>query len=706
MRSVSSPDIEKAVTLFRAGDMVAAARACKAVLHRNGRDVLALHLLALTVMQQRDFARAERIFAKLIQVEPNSAEIWTNRGSNLIAMNMFEPAREAFDRAVAIAPNSAETWDNRGRALIAMNMLDLALEAFDRAIAIKPAFPKVLYNRAKLLSDMGRFEEALAAYDKCLELTPRLADALNNRANVLVKLERNEEAIASYNKCITAAPTFVTAWKNLGILLVKVKQHERAAKALGRALELDPQNEDVICYLASMRQHLCDWHDLSALISKVSDCVRKGRRVLAPFVLIAATDSPPIQLQCARDYVAREYPPAARALWQGERYAHERIRIAYLSGDFRSHAVAFLTAGLFESHDRTKFETIAISFTPGKSDEMQDRIRNAFEKFIDVRDMSDRDTANLMRELEVDIAVDLMGFTEHGRLGILAFRPAPIQVNYLGYPATMGAGYIDYVIADPYLVPTHQRPGYSENIAYLPDTFQANDAKRPLAACTLNRAQIGLPERNFVFCALNNTGKITPVVFDVWMRLLRRVESSVLWILADTAASERNLRREAQVRGISPDRLVFAPRVEYRDYLARYRLADLFLDTFPFNGGTTASDALWAGLPVVTCSGETFASRMAGSLLNAIGLPELITNTLADYESLAQKLATDPGMLADIKAKLSTNRAIHPLFDTNLFRRHIESAFMMMYERHLRGEPPADISVRRVERDENVLRSN
>ena len=705
MQSLGSPDIEKAMTLFRAGDMAAAAQACKAVLRRNGRDVVALHLLAVTAMQQRDFAGAERIFEKLLKVAPNAAEVWANRGRNLIAMNRFDRALKAFDRAVAIAPNSAEIWANRGRHLIEMNMSDRALEAFDRALAIKPAFPQVLFNRAKLLNDMTQFEEALAACDKCLELEPRSADALTNRANILIKLERYEEALESYKKSIAVEPTSATAWKNVGILLIKMKQHEQAAKAFGRALELDPQNEDVICYLASMRQHLCDWDDLSALISKVSDYVRKGRRVLTPFVVIASSDSSRLQLQCARDYVAKEFPPAARMLWQGERYAHERIRIAYLSADFRKHPVAFLTAGLFECHDRTKFETIAISFTPGNSDEMQDRIRNAFEKFIDVRNMSDLDTANLLRELEVDIAVDLMGFTEHSRLGILALRPAPIQVNYLGYPATMGADYIDYIIADPYLVPTGQRPNFSENIAYLPDTFQANDTKRPLPACTMSRAQVGLPERDFVFCAFNNPGKISPAVFDVWMRLLQRVENSVLWLLADTAASERNLRREAQVRGIAPDRLVLAPRVEYHDYLARYQLGDLFLDTFPFNGGTTASDALWTGLPVVTCSGEAFPSRMAGSLLNAIGLPELVTNSLADYESLAQKLATDPGMLADIRAKLSRNRATCPLFDTDRFRRHIESAFTMMYQRYQRGEPPADISVSRIERDENAFPS-
>jgi predicted O-linked N-acetylglucosamine transferase (SPINDLY family) len=697
--------MEKAVALFRGGDMAAAAQACKAILRRNDRDVSALHLLAMTAVQQREFARAERVFAKLTKVEPNSAEIWAGRGRNFFAMNLFDRALEAFDRALGIAPDSAESWANRGRTLIAMNMLDHALEAFDRALAIKPAFPEVLYNRAKLLSDAERLEEALASYDKCLEVMPRFVEALINRGNLLVKLERNEEALVSYNKCIAVAPTFAMVWKNVGIFFIKVKRHEEAAKALVRALELAPHDEEAIEYLVFARQQLCDWSDLSALTSKFLDCVQKGKATTMPFVVIAATDSCQLQLQCARNYIAKHYPPADRTLWRGERYAHERIRIAYLSADFRNHAVAYLTAGLFEHHDRTKFETIAISFSPDSAGKMQDRIRNGFEKFIDVGNDGDRQAANLIRELEVDIAIDLMGFTQHHRLGILAFRPAPIQVNYLGYPATMGADYIDYIIADRYVVPARQRPDYSEHIVYLPDTFQANDTKRLLPTHIPGRAAFGLPEHSFVFCSFNNPAKITPAVFDIWMRLLRQIENSVLWILADSVALEHSFRREAQARGIAPDRLVLAPRVAYDDYLARYCLADLFLDTLPLNGGTTVSDALWAGLPVVTCSGDAFAARMAGSLLHAIGLPELATSSLADYESLAQKLATDPASLAGIRAKLSRNRATYPLFNTDRFRRHFEAAFTMMHERYQRGEPPADILVN-AEHDQREFRSH
>jgi predicted O-linked N-acetylglucosamine transferase (SPINDLY family) len=696
MQGLGSGDIEKAVTLFRGGNAAAAAQACKAILHRDGRNVAALYLLALTAMQQHDIAEAERIFAKVTKIEPNSAEIWANRANNLIAMGKRDRALKALDRALAIEPALFEALYNRAKLLGDAGHLEDALASYDKCLEIMPQFADALNNRGTILDQLGRHDEALAAFDRCLAITPNAHDTLNNRGNLLAKLERNDEALASYDKCITLAPAFTQAWLNVGMLLIKVRRYEEAAKVLGRALELDPR-ADVIGNLVDTRQQLCDWDDLPGLTSKVLDRVQKDEPAATPFVVMGATDSSRLQLQCARALVAKGYPAAERMLWLGERYTHERIRIAYLSADFRDHPVAYLIAGLFEHHDRAKFETIAISFSPDNAGEMHGRVRNAFEKFVDVRNKNDREVARLLRELEVDIAVDLMGFTKYCRLGILAFRPAPIQVNYLGYPGTIGADYIDYIIGDRYVVPAHLRSGYSEHIVYLPDTFQANDAKRPLPARTPSRAEIGLPERGFVFCSFNNAAKVTPAVFDIWMQLLRQVENSVLWILADSAALTRNLRKEAQARGIVPDRLVLAPRVGYDDYLARYRLADLFLDTLPFNGGTTVSDALWAGLPVVSCSGEAFAARMAGSLLNAIGLPELITQTLSDYERLALKLATDAGMLADIRAKLSRNRATFPLFDTDRFRRHIESAFATMHERHRRGEPPASFSVSSVE---------
>jgi predicted O-linked N-acetylglucosamine transferase (SPINDLY family) len=377
----------------------------------------------------------------------------------------------------------------------------------------------------------------------------------------------------------------------------------------------------------------------------------------------------------------------------GERYDHDRIRLAYLSADFRDSATSRLMAGLFELHDRTRFETIAISFGPDTRDDVRLRLRNAFERFIDVRQMSNDEVVTLLREMEVDIAVDLTGHSRGARTAIFAQRAAPIQVNYLGFPGTMGADCFDYILADRYVIPSEQRTCYAESVVYLPDTFQVNDAKRHPMERTPTRMEVGLPENAFVFCSFNNNFKLNPSMFDVWMRLLREIESGALWLLGGSPAIENNLRREAAARGVAPDRLVFASRIGYEAYLARYRLADLFLDTLPFNGGATASDALWAGVPLLTCSGEAFAARMSGSLLQALGMNELVTESLGAYASAALKIAGEPSVLVGLKQKLSRNQRTFPLFDTDRFRRHIEKAFVTMWEYYQRGNAPAGFAV-------------
>jgi predicted O-linked N-acetylglucosamine transferase (SPINDLY family) len=350
-------------------------------------------------------------------------------------------------------------------------------------------------------------------------------------------------------------------------------------------------------------------------------------------------------------------------------------------------------AGLFEQHDREKFEVSAISFGPDTRSELRSRLVSSFETFLDARTKSNEEVVSLLRKFEFDIVVDLMGFTGDFRFELLAYRPAAIQVNYLGYPGTMGLAYMDYIIADEFVIPRSEQHYYSEKVIYLPDCFQANDSKRKIGERTPPRIEAGLPESGFVFCCFNNSYKIKPEVFDVWMRILTQVEHSVLWLLGESDTAMANLRREAQSRGVKPDRLVFAKRVKTEDYLARYRLANLFLDTLPFNAGTTASDVLWAGLPLVTCSGAAFAARMAGSLLHAVGLPELVTHSLEDYEALILKLATDQKQLREVNEKLARNRLAKPLFNTDRFRQHIEAAYTTMWEIHQRGEEPRNFTV-------------
>jgi len=421
--------------------------------------------------------------------------------------------------------------------------------------------------------------------------------------------------------------------------------------------------------------------------------VNAGGRADSPFHFLAISESPASQLRCARTLVADECPPAPRPLWRGERYAHDRIRVAYVSADFHEHAVPRLMAGLLERHDRQRFEVTALSLGPDQRDAMRSRLVAAADRFLDVRDRDDRAVAALMRELEIDIAVDLQGYTRGCRPGIFAHRAVPVQVNWLGYPGTMGAGYMDYILADRHVVPPDRDAHYAEKVVRLPDCYQVNDADRRVAGDAPPRSALGLPEDGFVFCCFNNNYKIAPRVFDVWMRLLLAVDRSVLWLLEDNATAAANLRREAARRGVDAARIVFAPRARMEDHLARQRRADLFLDTRPYNAHVTASDALWVGVPLVTCPGDTFAGRVAASLLHAAGLPELVAGSWEEYERLARTLATDRDRLASLRGRLARDRATCPLFDTDRFRRHIESAYGTLHERAQRGEPPASFDV-------------
>jgi predicted O-linked N-acetylglucosamine transferase (SPINDLY family) len=421
--------------------------------------------------------------------------------------------------------------------------------------------------------------------------------------------------------------------------------------------------------------------------------VAEGQAIVNPFTFIRLSDDAALHRSCASNFIADKTGGPRPALWDGRRWSHERLRVAYLSADFHNHATAFLIAELIERHVRDRFEVHGISFGRDDGSDARRRLLQAFDRFHDVRANTDRDVARLLQELEIDIAVDLKGYTQESRPEILSHRPAPVQVSYLGYPGTMGADFIDYIIADPIVLPLDRQPFYAEKIVQLPDCYQVNDCQRAIAETTLTRREAGLPDAGFVYCCFNNNYKITAPMFDIWMRLLQAVPASVLWLFRDNAGAEDNLRREAQARAIDPARLVFAGRLKLDEHLARHRLADLFLDTLPYNAHTTASDALWTGLPVLTCQGQAFAARVASSLLNAVGLPELVTTNLADYEALARSLAQDAARLGAIRAKLADNRDTHALFDTDRFRRNLEAAYLRMWDTWQRGEPPQSFAV-------------
>ena len=421
--------------------------------------------------------------------------------------------------------------------------------------------------------------------------------------------------------------------------------------------------------------------------------MKSGQSIVSPFTLLGYDSTPALHLACARAYATSRFPRPATALRGGTRPDRDRLRIAYLSANFNRHAMAYLMVNLFERHDRSRFEIIGVSFGVDDESPIRARVAAAFDRFVDVRTLGDRDVAKLLADMEIDIAVDIMGYTQDGRPGILSHRPAPVQVNYLGYPGTMGTDFIDYIMADAVTVPSGEEAFYTEKVVRLPGCYQVNDRERPIAEATPTRTEAGLPERGFVFCSFNNNYKITAPLFDVWMRLLSSVDVSVLWLLGGNETVEANLRREAAGRGVDPARLVFAPRMEQGEHLARHRLADLFLDTLPYNAHTTCSDALWAGLPVLTCRGDAFPGRVAASILQAARLPELVTANLTEYAAMAKWLAEDAGLLHEIRQRLAENRLASPLFDTDLSRRHIEAAYRRMWHIHQRGGKPESFDV-------------
>ncbi len=499
---------------------------------------------------------------------------------------------------------------------------------------------------------MRRPAEALASFDKALAINPRDAGALYNRGIALQDLKRPAEALTSYDQALAIKPDDSDALYNRGVALRDLKRTAEALASFDQALAIEPDHRLAFGGMADAALASCDWARTAILAGELEIRIMRRSSIIHPFTLLGYDTDPSLKLECARGFVEDKLPVPAQPLWNGAIWHHDKLRIAYLSSDFRPHALSFLMAQLFELHDRARFEVLGISFGPDDQSEMRARLVRAFDQFHDVRSRSDPDVAKLLNDLHVDIAIDLNGHTQNARSGILAHRPAPIQVGYLGYPGTMGTGFIDYVIADKIVLPFDQQPFYTEKIVHLPDCYQVNDSKRAIAARTPTRREAGLPDEGFVFCCFNNNYKITRPVFDVWMRLLGAVEGSVLWLLQDNSDAEENLRREAWARGIDPARLVFASRLEPEAYLARYRLADLLVDTLPYNAHTTASDALWTGLPVLTCRGASFAGRVATSLLHAAGLPELAARDLGEYEALALRLATDASLLRSLRHRL------------------------------------------------------
>jgi protein O-GlcNAc transferase len=650
------------------------------VLALDPRSRLALGNCGVALRQLDRLEEALALYDRLSALTPADAEPLLERGLLLLQLQRHEEAVESLSEALRLGPDSATARCGRAAALHRSGRHAEALADCDAALSLAPGRSDALCERALALMALGDPVQALESFDAALAANPALVPALEGRADALRALGEHAPALAAYDDALRYTPHVPPLQYRRALTLRALKRHDEAARAFQAVLDLEPSWDFALGNLLFERLQGCDWTDFPATRALIEERVDAGARACLPGAFQVFCDSPALQQSCARSYtsglrIGPAPPPPGP-------YKHDKIVLAYVSADFREHPVAHLATGVFEAHDRQRFTTIAVSLRPPEDSIMGRRVQAAFDHFLDLSGLDDAAIAARLRALEVDIAVDLMGHSGGSRPEIFLHRAAPVQVNFLGYPGTLGSFCHDFMVADDVIVPAGSEGWYDERIVRLPNCFQPNDSLRRRADRLPTRAECNLPENGFVFCCFNGLYKILPDVFDAWLRLLRQVPDSVLWLAEGNAGAVANLRQSASGRGVSPQRLIFAPRVaSMEEHLARYSLADVFLDTFPFNAHTTASDALWAGVPLVTLQGHSIASRVAASLLTCLDCPELITQSLEDYVTLAHRLATDPDLLGSFRERLQTARGTSPLFDTAGYCRNLEAAYIAMLAR-------------------------
>lgn len=661
----------------------------------NPNDYLIWFNKALTLSALKEFKDALLHFEEATRLNSNAYQAWSNKGLTLIELKHFEESLVCFDRALALEPDFAQSWSNKGHALYQLKRHDEALQCIDKAIELEPDFAEAWSNKGLVQHDLRQFNDAIISHSKSLEYKPHHSKTWLNFGLTLNEKKRHEEALHCFDKAIELEPDLAEAWSNKGIVLYELKRFEDAIKYLQKALQLDESISWLAGDLIHIQMRCAIWINLKEKIQTITNQALSEQRSVQPFTMLSLTDAPELQKRSAKIYCDDRYPTNSSLGDIALVTRKNKIRLGYFSPDFKGHAVSFLCSELFKLHDRNQFEVIAFSFRSiSQSDEITEQLKKSFDQFIDVENMSDLDVAKLSRTMGIDIAVDLAGHTQYARTGIFSYRAAPIQVNWLGYAGTIGADYIDYLVADPIVIPPSNQELFFEKIVYLPHSYLVDDPNRLPTKRNFNRDEFDLPEDAFVFCCLNNDYKFNEAVLDVWSEILHKAPQSVLWLSENNVFFQKNIKSEFTRRQIDGSRIIFAKRMESMgDHLARYQLADLFLDTFPYNAHSTAIDSLKAGVPILTRIGQSFPSRVAASLLNAIELPELITTSIEGYVGLALELALNPSKTSAIKQKL--NEKIHsaPLFNTPLFTQNLEKAYLQMFNRYHSGKEPIHFSV-------------
>lgn len=733
-----SPDgLGLALEYYNSGNLQAAQQVCEQVLAADPRNADALHFLGVFALQAGRCEMAVDYIRQALGLRPNFPEAYSNLGTALKSLGRLREAVVSYRQAVQLKPDWAMAHNNLGVALEELGddlaaeaswreavrlqpsladahnnlgvilarrgAMDAAVESFRQAVAHQPSQVSGYLNLGLGLQNQGKLDEAAAQYEQALRVQGDCAAAYYSLGLLRSEQMRPQEALDCYRAAIRYKPDLADAHFSLGKLLRETGDLQGGIASYQRALELNPKDISTAGALVFALQHTCEWKNLQALTQRIIASVDNpaqdaSSRPAAPFtcLTLSIATTPEQQLRCARQWIAKQPAPLIR--FQHDRStrraaADGRITIGYASIDFREHPVAYLVVGLFENHDRRRFRTVGYSYGPDDGGPTRRRIAAAFDEFVDLQGSSSTDAARRMHADKVDILVDLGGYTRDARTQVMAMQPAPIQVSYWGYPATMAAPYMDYILVDPFIVPPDQQPFFSERLVHLPGCYMPCDSHRPISPETPRRRDCGLPEAGFVFGCFNSPYKITPAIFAVWMNLLHAVPDSALWLLEGNPLVPINLRRRAAEAGIDPRRLVFAPWTSAPEHLARYRLVDLALDCYPYSAHTTGSDALWVGCPLVTVVGETFASRVAGSLLQAIGLQDLVAGSFAEYAATALRLARDPASLAEVRQRLAANCTTCGLFDSERLARNVERAYEMMWQIYGAGEPPRSFAV-------------
>ena len=646
---------------------------------------------AIDFHKNGDFKKVNEICQQILKGEPRNFDVLHLLGVTSYQTNKFEKSIEYFEKAIKINSNNAEIYNNLGIVLKKINKKNEAIEKLNHAIMIRNDYFEAYNNRANIYIELNELDKALIDLNKVVELKPDLVQAYNNRGNVKNQLKKFNEALIDYEKAIQLKPNFAEAHNNKGIVLNENYKFKEAIESYTKAIEINPNINFLLGSLIFSKLNICDWEQYTENINLINNKISNNYPASTPWSFLHFSSSPDLQKKIAEIFIKIKYPHLSVSNSVMKKNKNKKIRLGYYSADFRNHATSYLIANLFEEHDKEKFEIFAFSFGPSNEDKMKNRIKKSVDKYYDVRLKNDNEIALLSNQLEIDIAIDLMGFTEHNRFGIFLKRCAPIQVNYLGYAGTLGCKNIDYLIADQILIPKESQKFYTEKIIYMPDTYQVNDAKKIISNKKFTKVEMNLPKDSFVLCCFNKNYKITPNVFNIWINLLKNINNSVLWLIKDNTQSQENLKKEISNKGIDPNRIIFAERLPMEEHIARQKLADLFIDTFPYTAHTTCSDALRVGLPVITQAGNTFASRVAASLLNAVDLNELITNNDNEYKSKIIELANNPLKLNEIKKKLNNNIQIKPLYNTKIFTKNLEKAYTEINNKFLNDLPTDNI---------------